>query len=599
MGGKQSGVYVAVPLPTMIRKRLGNSSTSPSTSTNVKPKNSPMKPPPFLPNRPSEVAERSQPVTLDLPSKLIGLPFDSYKRAERTSPVARGKVPIDGRRVPSGMSQPSMSIQILNLNEASQITRHPSTSKTKPIPPDVEIIEVSEDDSPSLSISKTESKSKSKSSQAQSPTARTESVPGTVTETVLPRAEVIEIFDSDDEQLPSKAQEKGSSGSQSSELVQECATGSSPRQPPSFESSDRDADGMDVDEAYSQPASLSAVGSDSEIYPGDLFDIPSSSRVSSQELEVTDDNDSQAARGLISLPSSSPSSIGLNPGDRYLSTPPAPTTSVTSLTLSPPPQQPSTSTMNTASTSNRLGFTSVAASSSLQAPPPAKKHVKRCARKSGAWPDRDEDTEEGSSDTSVAASSSLQAPPPANTRVKECARKSASGRRVIPAGKAIPLLMSDRDEDIEEDSSEPPEGKKAAKIKGNKGKGKEIRQTLLSTSGSDMRGFRDGFAMDSDKLKQKSILPTWPKKEKQTLAEAIISAGQLNRMKTKAGRRPQGNTKDVPIDLTSDIEGGVSMADEKTLKAAIGSSRKLVDLLKGKSSINVTAKGKYLILVSR
>ena len=108
--------------------------------------------------------------------------------------------------------------------------------------------------------------------------------------------------------------------------------------------------------------------------------------------------------------------------------------------------------------------------------------------------------------------------------------------------------------------------------------------------------------MDSDKHKQRLVSPILPKK--QTLAEAITSAGLLNRTK-KMRRRLERNTKDVPVDPTTDGETGVDgpTADEneKALKAAIGSSRFLVNLLpalKEKSNFSAAAaaaKGDYIL----
>ena len=304
----------------------------------------------------------------------------------------------------------------------------------------------------------------------------------------------------------------------------------------------------------------------------DLFNIPSSPRALSQELQVTDDNnDNKDTQGFIPFPSSSPSSVGLSPKDNYLSTPPAPTSSITSLTIPSPHQQsftlptkpnsakkpitasPSIGT-STGSPSNRLGFSSVAISSSLQAPPPADKHRRQFARKAATQP--------------------------------------------------IPY----KDEDIGESSSDP-EG--MANTKANKGKEKEVREPSSSSSGTEsisMRGLRDALAIDSDMLKQPHISSTLPKKQGQTLAEAITSAGQLNLTK-KMRRRLQRNTKDVPVDLASDVEAGAKdgpKADEneKALKAAIGSSRLLVNLLpalKEKSSVSAAAaaaKGDCMIFIS-
>ena len=303
---------------------------------------------------------------------------------------------------------------------------------------------------------------------------------------------------------------------------------------------------------------------------GDLFNIPSSPRALSQELQVADNtNDNQGTHPFIPLPSSSPSSIDSSPKGNHLSTSPAPTSPITSLTISSPRQQsftlptssnstkkPLTASPNIGtsidSSSNRLGFSSVAISSSLQAPPPADKHRRQFARKMAlqSMPDEDEDT---------GASSSI------------------SG-----------------------------ESEGTTNITTNKGKEKEKRESLSSSSGTEsisMRGLRDALAMDSDKPKQRLVSPILPKK--QTLAEAITSAGLLNRTK-KMRRRLERNTKDVPVDPTTDGETGVKdgpTADEneKALKAAIGSSRLLVNLLpalKEKSNFSAAAaaaKGDYIL----
>ena len=300
---------------------------------------------------------------------------------------------------------------------------------------------------------------------------------------------------------------------------------------------------------------------------GDLFNIPSSPLPLSQELQVADNtNDNQGTHPFIPLPSSSPSSIDLSPKDNYLSTSPAPTSPINSLTISSPRQQSFTLPTKSNSTkkpltaspsigpsigssSNRLGFSSVAISSSLQAPPPADKHRRQFARKMAlqSMPDEDEDTGASSSES---------------------------------------------------------EG--TTNITTNKGKEKEKRESLSSSSGTEsisMRGLRDALAMDSDKPKQRLVSPILPKK--QTLAEAITSAGLLNRTK-KMRRRLERNTKDVPVDPTTDGETGVKNGptgdeNEKALKAAIGSSRLLVNLLpalKEKSNFSAAAaaaKGDYIL----
>jgi hypothetical protein len=430
------------------------------------------------------------------------------------------------------------SIYVLNFGEAPQTTRHLSTSKTKAIPSEVIVIS-DDDDSPPPSISQAKSKK----------------MPIEVIEIFDEPNEVIEIFDSDDEQLPSKAQLEKNVGRSSSDRLQECATESSPRRDQSrhsslggdsFEGSGGNADVMNID-------------------GGDLS--PSSPRALSQELQVTDDaNDNKGNQSFIPLPSSSPSSVGLSPKDNYLSTPPAPTSSITSVTISPPRQQtfplptrpnsvkkPITADPSMAgSSSNRLGFSSVAISSSLQAPPPADKHRRQFARKFAI------------------------------------------------------RSMSNEDEDIGESSSEP-EG--TVNTKANKGKEKEIRESSSSsgTESINMRGLRDALAVDSVMLKQRPVSPTLPKKQGQTLAEAIVSAGQLNRTKKMRPRRLQRSTKDTPVDLASDVEAGDKDGpvdeNEKALKAAIGSSRLLVNLLpalKEKSSVSATAaaaKGNYMIFI--
>ena len=434
---------------------------------------------------------------------------------------------------------PFFSIYILNLDEAPQTKRHRSTSKSK-IPPDAEIIEISDDDDPPpLSISQARSKSRS-----TKPSFPKESLPKTP-------SEVIEILDSDDEQLPSKPQlqEEKNVGRSFSGRLPEFTTGSSLRRDQSrhissdsFEGNGGNADSMNID----------------------LIDIPSSPRAFSQDLQVTDDiNDSKGT--LIPLPSSSPSPIGLSPKYNHLSTPPAPTSSIASLTISSPrqksfplPTRPnylkkhiSAAGTSTGSSSNRLGFSSLPISSLLQTPPPADKHVRQFARK--------------------------------------------------VATQSIP----NEDEDAGESSSEP-EGMTNAKA--NKGKEKETRESSISSGAESisMRGLQDALAMDSDMLKQRPALPALHKKQGQTLAEAITSAGQLNH--TNMGRRLQKNTKDVPVDFASDVEAGVKdgpTADEneKALKAAIGSSRLLVNLLpalKEKSSVSAAAaaaKGDYMVSI--
>ena len=107
----------------------------PSTSTNKEPsllaKRFPMKFPPS-PKRSSQsaVAEGNQPPTRDLPSKLAGLPFHTYKRADGKTVVAsdsgrskvpspiykfvgKGKVPLK-HRVASGIVLPLTAIFIFS-----------------------------------------------------------------------------------------------------------------------------------------------------------------------------------------------------------------------------------------------------------------------------------------------------------------------------------------------------------------------------------------------------------------------------------------------------------------------------------------------------
>jgi hypothetical protein len=439
------------------------------------------------------------------------------------------------------------SICILNLDEAPQTKRHHSTSKSKGVPSDAEIIEISDDDDdpPPLSISRPKSKSKSIKP---------------FTKASLPKTphEVIEIIDSDDEQLPSKPQlQEKNVGRSFSGRLPECTKESSPRRDQSrpisldsdsFEGSDGNADMMNID-------------------GGDFFNIPSSPPALSQDLQVTDDiNDSKGAQSIIPLPSSSPSSVGLSPKGNHLSTPPAPSSSINSLTISSPRRQtfpfptrpntvkkpisagPSIGT-STGSSSSRLGFSTVPISSSSQAPPPADKHRRQFARK--------------------------------------MAMQS----------------MPNEDEDAGGSSSE-----SEGNTKANKGKEKEIRESSSSsgTESINMRGLQDALAMGSDMLKQRPVSPTLPKKQGQTLAEAITSAGQLNR--TKKGRRLRREMKNVPVDPASDDEAGfqdgpTADENEKALKAAIGSSRLLVNLLpalKEKRSVSAAAaaaKGDYMVFI--
>ena len=497
--------------------------------------------------------------------KLAGLPFGADKRAESKTVLASDsaspvdKAPLKRRRVPSGMTRLFFfSIYVLNLGEAPQTTRRLSNSKA--IPSDAEIIEISDDnddDDDDLLSSISQAKSKSKSSKPHfeilsapaqvrqgSRTARivSGSTFRSATKEFLPKKAPIEIIEiSDDEPLPSKTQPREnnvnrSSSGRLSELLQERATWSSPRSGQSRHSisslggdslgNDGYADAMNIDD-------------------DDPINIPSSSpQALSQELQVPDDtNDNQGTR-FTPLPSSSPSSVGLSPKYNYLSTP-ASTSPVALLPKSSPVRQsftlrtspnsmkkpitagPSIGT-STGSSSNRLGFSPVTVSSSLQAPPPADKHRRQFARKLASRP------------------------------------------------------ISYEDEDVGESSSEP---KGTANTKANKGKEKEIREPSSSsgTESINMRVLRDALIMGSDTLKQRPVSSTLPKKQGQTLAEAITSAGQLNRTK-KMRRLLRRDTKDVPVDLTSGVKAGVKdglKADEneKAIKAAIGSSRLLVNNL--------------------
>ena len=576
MGSSQPAASQSVSSTTMNRKHpFSNVSASPLRSTSVKRnlmrKSSGMKPPPI----PSYKRAESK----TMPASDPGLSVDKGK----------GKV-LKIERMPSGMIQPfPCPIHIVNSCEASQTTRHPST---KAIFPDTEIIEISEDDdSPPPSISQAKSKFKAnrppllKTLSAPgrgSHTSRAASVsaPGSATKKSLPKVpiETIEIFSSDDEQLPSKAQERNvdrSSGSRLSDLEE---YGLNPRRGQSRpissaggNSIDENADMMDIDDdarSSFQPASaVPALGSAHSDSENDLFIIPSSPQALSQELRVTDDaNDNQATRGLHPLPSSSPSS---SPKDNNLSAPPVPITSIASLTISSP-RQPSTSTSSlnsvrnpisaslcagtsTGSSSNRLGFSTVTIPSSLRAPPLPDKHLRQFARKIATQPNPDDD------------------------------------------------------EDTEEVSSQSSEKEGTAHTNANKGKGKEIRESSSSDAESiSMRGLQAALAMESDVAKPQLVSPPLPKIQGQTLAEAITSAGQLNRTKKKIGRRLQGNTKDVPIDLTSDGEASVKDTktdeDEKELKAAKDSSILLVNLLQ-KSSVRAAAataaaQGDYMLCSS-
>lgn len=357
--------------------------------------------------------------------------------------------------------------------------------------------------------------------------------------------------------------------------MQECATGSNVRrgqsQSPDMSSSGRDSfegsDMMNVDEAsnllQSAPAvptagSAHSIGSDNnDLFIGRTQTL--SPPASSPEMQANDAYDSQASRGLIPLPSSSPSSISFSPKVNPLSSPPPSTASTVS------PTRPSLSQLSTISPSvkkpisagagsynNQLGFSFLEVPSSLQAPPPADKHSRQLAKKVANQPtlDLDEDSAEGNSE---------------------------------PSGKEV-----------------------KAQTKMNKGKEREIRQSSPSSSGGEsinMRDLRNSLGMDSEKPKK-------AQGQTLTLAEAITSAGQLNRMKKRMGRRPKGNTQSAPIDSTKDVKGGVKDEptvdeNEKALKAAIGSSRLLVNLLPSlKEKRGVTpsaidaAKGDYMMCIS-
>ncbi|KAF8811271.1 hypothetical protein BYT27DRAFT_6461950 [Phlegmacium glaucopus] len=157
-GGRRASWSVASM--TMDKKQpLGASPTSLSTSTNTMPellrKRTSMKPPAFPPKRSSEsaAAESNRPATRDPPSKLAGLPFDTYKLAGRntvpasdlpTSPVDKpvtvdkGKAPVKHRQVPPGMAQAFASIHILILLKHLKprtillhLSRNPSLSTQK------------------------------------------------------------------------------------------------------------------------------------------------------------------------------------------------------------------------------------------------------------------------------------------------------------------------------------------------------------------------------------------------------------------------------------------------------------------------------------
>jgi hypothetical protein len=117
LGSRQPSISQSVSLTTMNRKQpLSNDSTSPSTSTSAKP-NSPRK---ILAMKPPPLRLISGSAARDPPSKLAGLRFDAYKRAESksvpasdagrsiisASPVDKGKAPVKHERVVSGTVQP-------------------------------------------------------------------------------------------------------------------------------------------------------------------------------------------------------------------------------------------------------------------------------------------------------------------------------------------------------------------------------------------------------------------------------------------------------------------------------------------------------------
>jgi hypothetical protein len=429
-----------------------------------------------------------------------------------------------------------------------------------------------DDDSPPPSISQAKSKSKSikpsfsppfsAPTQVRQGSRLSRNASGSTLKSARKRSlpnpkEVIEIFDSDEEPLPSTTQlPKKNVGTSSSGRVQESTTGSNPRRDKLRHNSTLDGEGSD---------------GNADVDGGGLFNIPLSSRsLSQEELLVADDtNDNQGIQPFIPLPSSSPSSVGLSPRD-YLSTPPAPPSPITSITISSPRQQ----------------------SFSL----PARPNSITSKKPTTASPSTGSSTGSPSNGfSSIKMSSSLRAPPPPDTHRRQFARKMAT------------RTMPDEEEDTGGSSSSS-ESERSTNVKANKGKEKEKPEPSSSSSGTEstsMRWLRDALATDSGKLKERLVSPTQPKKHGQTLAEVITSAGLLNRTK-KMRRRLERNTKDVPADPTFDDETGVKdgpTADgkEKALKAAIGSSRLLVNLLpalKEKisfSSATAASKGDYIL----
>lgn len=120
LGGRQPASSQS-GFSTTTNKKLGNDPASPEIAKlKLMRKSSGMKPPPFYNKRRSEsaVADSILPTTRDPPSKLAGLPFDAYKRAENktvpafdpgqsmvsASPVDK-RFPPKPRRVLSGMVQ--------------------------------------------------------------------------------------------------------------------------------------------------------------------------------------------------------------------------------------------------------------------------------------------------------------------------------------------------------------------------------------------------------------------------------------------------------------------------------------------------------------
>lgn len=122
LGGRQPEASLSVSSTAMNRK-FGNDSTSTQSKLNLMRK-SPGKRP--FPNKhlSESAVESFRAATRDPPSKLAGLPFAAYKRAENKTvpapipdrstvsaspvdkkPVDTAKAPLKRRRVPSGMAQ--------------------------------------------------------------------------------------------------------------------------------------------------------------------------------------------------------------------------------------------------------------------------------------------------------------------------------------------------------------------------------------------------------------------------------------------------------------------------------------------------------------